>query len=302
MRRVHRDRLTPRSPGLPKSDAKLDLESVRARVQEPRFAAFAAGAAMLAVIATPAAIIFLRHAHEAAVVSRVAALTQPEGDKTTAAAAPDQATAAVATSPSAVATPGQPVEAAATADATPSGSVQGVEIHRVRVKPVSADTTFGPYVDPRRFAVGSLAGSGASGIAQTDSRSTSALTAYAGGSHATPASGAQVRALEKATQGQGDAVASAEATTSGDAGVDLPKHGPRIDDKGHAVARDGLQPATVRHAVNMHSGPHDRDKVVLVVPANASIRAPASCDQWCMVEYQGHRGYIYKSFVRRQNG
>lgn len=61
----------------------------------------------------------------------------------------------------------------------------------------------------------------------------------------------------------------------------------------------GLQDAVTTKWVNMHAGPDNDAQVVTVVPANASIKAPASCKFWCEVEFKGQHGYIYKDFVAR---
>ncbi len=53
----------------------------------------------------------------------------------------------------------------------------------------------------------------------------------------------------------------------------------------------------VKKHVNLRSGPADEAKVLTVVPAKASVNV-LSCKGWCEVEYQGKRGWIYKSFIR----
>lgn len=60
-----------------------------------------------------------------------------------------------------------------------------------------------------------------------------------------------------------------------------------------------LAPATTTSWVKMHAGPDNEAATITLVPANAAIMAPAECRHWCVVEYKGQRGYIYKDFVKR---
>ena len=77
-----------------------------------------------------------------------------------------------------------------------------------------------------------------------------------------------------------------------------------IEDAGAAPQEVGSQPlpplktASVTKYVNLRGGPADEAKVITVVPANAKIEAESGC-QWCTVVYNGQRGYIYKTFIRR---
>lgn len=59
-----------------------------------------------------------------------------------------------------------------------------------------------------------------------------------------------------------------------------------------------LRPAKTAKYANLRDGPADEAKVLLVVPANSTIEAAANCE-WCAVVYQGQRGYMYKSLIRR---
>jgi hypothetical protein len=59
-----------------------------------------------------------------------------------------------------------------------------------------------------------------------------------------------------------------------------------------------LGSARVSHYVNLRAGPADEAAVVVVVPTGAQVEAEANCE-WCVVTYNGQRGYIYKSFLRR---
>lgn len=60
-----------------------------------------------------------------------------------------------------------------------------------------------------------------------------------------------------------------------------------------------LAPATTTSWVKMHAGPDNDAATITLVPANAAIMAPAECRHWCVVEYKGQRGYVYKDFVKR---
>lgn len=60
-----------------------------------------------------------------------------------------------------------------------------------------------------------------------------------------------------------------------------------------------LGPATVSTDVHMRAGMDNGSAVVATVPAKAAVQASLSCKSWCEVVYNGHHGYIYKSFVRR---
>lgn len=61
-------------------------------------------------------------------------------------------------------------------------------------------------------------------------------------------------------------------------------------------ALPALSAVKVNRHVNMRSGPADEASVVTVVPSGATVQAQADC-QWCVVTYNGQRGYIYKSFL-----
>lgn len=66
-----------------------------------------------------------------------------------------------------------------------------------------------------------------------------------------------------------------------------------------AIDQAELRPARVLRWVNMRTRPADEASTVTVVPANTSVQAQANCG-WCMVEFGGKRGYIYKSFLQAQ--
>jgi hypothetical protein len=62
--------------------------------------------------------------------------------------------------------------------------------------------------------------------------------------------------------------------------------------------RSNLNNGRATKWVNLRAGPDNEARVLAIVPANASLRAQASCRHWCKVEYKGRSGYIYKSFIR----
>lgn len=59
-----------------------------------------------------------------------------------------------------------------------------------------------------------------------------------------------------------------------------------------------LSPAKAAKYANLRDGPADEAKVIVVVPANAAIEAETGCN-WCTVVYNGQRGYMFKSLIRR---
>lgn len=65
-----------------------------------------------------------------------------------------------------------------------------------------------------------------------------------------------------------------------------------------APALPAMSPVKVNRYVNMRSGPADESRVLVVVPAGATVQAQGNCG-WCVVTYKGQRGYIYKSFLQR---
>jgi len=53
----------------------------------------------------------------------------------------------------------------------------------------------------------------------------------------------------------------------------------------------------VTTAVKLHASAENHSRVLMVVPAKASVQL-FNCDQWCKIVYDGHEGYIYKDFVK----
>ncbi len=77
-----------------------------------------------------------------------------------------------------------------------------------------------------------------------------------------------------------------------------------VDGQAATAPQSGAQPlpplttARVTKYVNLRDGPADEAKVVAVIPANAEIKVETGC-QWCLVVHNGQRGYIYKTFIKR---
>lgn len=55
--------------------------------------------------------------------------------------------------------------------------------------------------------------------------------------------------------------------------------------------------ATIKSSVNMRAAPQKGAKVLGVVPRNASVQL-GTCSQWCEIEYNGQKGYVYKSYIK----
>ena len=51
-------------------------------------------------------------------------------------------------------------------------------------------------------------------------------------------------------------------------------------------------------SVNMRSRPATGSSTITVIPGGSSVGV-VSCRYWCQVEYDGRRGYVYKSFLQR---
>lgn len=54
--------------------------------------------------------------------------------------------------------------------------------------------------------------------------------------------------------------------------------------------------AKVNKYVNMRAGPENEATVLTVVPAGGSVNV-INCDMWCEIDFDGRRGYVYKSFI-----
>lgn len=55
--------------------------------------------------------------------------------------------------------------------------------------------------------------------------------------------------------------------------------------------------ATIKSSVNMRAAPQKGAKVMGVVPRNASVQL-GTCSQWCEIEYNGQKGYVYRSYIK----
>jgi len=70
---------------------------------------------------------------------------------------------------------------------------------------------------------------------------------------------------------------------------------------GPYIPVDGLRDARVTRYVNLRDGPADEARVIAVIPTNATVQAETNCG-WCVVAYNGQRGYIYKDFLSGRGG
>lgn len=66
-----------------------------------------------------------------------------------------------------------------------------------------------------------------------------------------------------------------------------------------ALGEPALPPARTNGWVNLRAAPGNNSEVMMVVPGGAEIGAEEGCRHWCEVVYDGNRGYIYQSFIRR---
>lgn len=85
------------------------------------------------------------------------------------------------------------------------------------------------------------------------------------------------------------------ADDPGEAAADVPDN----SEAQPQVPLPALGAASVNRYVNLRAGPADEAAILVVVPAGAKVEAEQNCE-WCVVSYNGQRGYIYKSFLRRQ--
>lgn len=66
-----------------------------------------------------------------------------------------------------------------------------------------------------------------------------------------------------------------------------------------AAPQPGFVNAKTRKWVNLRAAPNNKSKVLAVVPAKADILADEDCTRWCGVVYEGQKGFIYRTFIRR---
>jgi hypothetical protein len=64
-------------------------------------------------------------------------------------------------------------------------------------------------------------------------------------------------------------------------------------------ANPDLKNRTTAKYVNLRAGPDNDAKTLAIVPANTDILAEDNCLHWCGAVYQGQKGYIYKTFIRK---
>lgn len=73
------------------------------------------------------------------------------------------------------------------------------------------------------------------------------------------------------------------------------------EENGNAFNSPIMGEARANQHVNLRAGPSDNARVLMVVPARARIQAAKDCAYWCEVVYEGKRGFIYKSFIARDD-
>ncbi len=274
MKRRGSDRFT--TPVAPKSLAQqLEPEP---RFQNPRFAALAAGAAMLVLLAVPA-VVTLTSLGDAETAVEAPVVAAQDGPSPAVAEAPPQAeqitiAADKPVAPSAPVAQASVTEQQANTDGGAAGA--GVESDRWARDAKPAQQT----ASARRAEAGeSLTDSGPLGYADNSAED------------------------QTASIGSGPDAAKLKFEAGRDA-VAWPGDGKDAEPKGEQPAQqsasqdDGLAPASARSAVNLRAGPSTGAKVLTVVPANADLRAEPNCRHWCKVEFNGTSGFIYKSFIR----
>lgn len=57
---------------------------------------------------------------------------------------------------------------------------------------------------------------------------------------------------------------------------------------------------TVTSYVNMRAAPENDAEILKVLPQNASVAVVDDCPNWCEVEHEGVRGFVYGSFLDRE--
>jgi hypothetical protein len=65
-----------------------------------------------------------------------------------------------------------------------------------------------------------------------------------------------------------------------------------------AADDDAADDGHILRAVTMRSGPKKGAAAIGTIPAKAAVQV-MSCKSWCQVVYKGKRGWIYKSFLKR---
>lgn len=60
---------------------------------------------------------------------------------------------------------------------------------------------------------------------------------------------------------------------------------------------EGARDGRINTHVNMRAGPENEAEVLAVLPTGAKVGVIGGCKHWCQVDFNGRRGYVYKSFI-----
>jgi len=101
-------------------------------------------------------------------------------------------------------------------------------------------------------------------------------------------------AANRAQVGGNTAPAGAKPDTAATAAIPTAK--PKID-PAPAKEASAANGRTV-HAVTMRSGPKKGASAMTTVPAGTEVQV-ISCSQWCEIIYKDKRGWVYKTYVKR---
>ncbi|WP_306119216.1 MULTISPECIES: SH3 domain-containing protein [unclassified Roseitalea] len=112
---------------------------------------------------------------------------------------------------------------------------------------------------------------------------------------------------EPAANGSGVLATAAPGEAAGDAAAPAAEPEPAepatqtaaVAPEPAAAAEPDMVAGRASEYVNMRAGPDNGAAVLAVVPANAQLQTQARCQHWCAVVYDGQRGFIYTSFIRR---
>jgi len=109
---------------------------------------------------------------------------------------------------------------------------------------------------------------------------------------------AEVASLEEAHRLEGQPKVERETeVTRLELGGALSNDSVREDVAAPQIPLPQLKAARLTRYVNLREGPADESRVIAVLPTDADVDAEGDCG-WCLVVYDGQRGYIYKSFIR----
>lgn len=70
--------------------------------------------------------------------------------------------------------------------------------------------------------------------------------------------------------------------------------------QGDAASSAPIGQGTVTSYVNMRTAPENDAEILKVLPQNASVAVVDDCPNWCEVEHEGVRGFVYGSFLDRE--